>query len=129
MLHEHGLSISYDRVLEVSAQLGNAAVRKYNEEGVVCLSDLRKDLFTTAAMENIDHNPTASSSFHGTSISVVQHPTSDNPGQARERNTIDKRVKKLPELPDSYTNIYPAFFSKKNNQVQPRSKLLFWSNL
>lgn len=116
MLHEHGLSISYDRVLEISAQLGDAAVRRYNEEGVVCPSDLRKDLFTTAAMDNIDHNPTATtatSSFHGTSISVFQHPTTDNQGIPRERNTIDKRVKKVPELPDSYTNIYPAFFTQK----------------
>ncbi|KAH3711848.1 hypothetical protein DPMN_071523 [Dreissena polymorpha] len=29
MLHDHGLSISYDRVLEVSAQLRDAAVKRY----------------------------------------------------------------------------------------------------
>ena len=29
MLHEHGISISYDRVLEISAQLGEATVSKY----------------------------------------------------------------------------------------------------
>ena len=72
MLHDHGISISYDRVLEVSAQLGDAAVAKYVEDGVVCQPDLRSGLFTTAAMDNIDHNPTATtatSSFHGTSIS------------------------------------------------------------
>jgi len=60
MLHEHGVSISYDRVLEISAQLGDATVSKYVEDGV----------FTTAAMDNIDHNPTATTattSFHGTS--------------------------------------------------------------
>jgi hypothetical protein len=32
----HGLGIPYDRVLEVSAQLVDAAVSKYMEEGVVC---------------------------------------------------------------------------------------------
>jgi hypothetical protein len=32
MFHEHGLSIPYARVLEVSAQLGDAAVSKYMEE-------------------------------------------------------------------------------------------------
>jgi hypothetical protein len=32
MLQEHGLSIPYDQVLEVSAQLGYAAVSKYMEE-------------------------------------------------------------------------------------------------
>ena len=34
MLHKHGMSISYDRVLEISAQLGDATVSKYVEEGV-----------------------------------------------------------------------------------------------
>jgi hypothetical protein len=32
MLHEQGVSIPYDRVLEASAQLGDAAVSKYTEE-------------------------------------------------------------------------------------------------
>ena len=33
LLHDHGLSVSYDRVLELSAQLGDAAVSRYKEEG------------------------------------------------------------------------------------------------
>ena len=81
ILHEHGLSISYDRVLELSSQLGDAAVNMYMADGVVCPSVLRKTIFTTAAMDNIDHNPsatTATTSFHGTSISVFQHPTWEN---------------------------------------------------
>ena len=40
MLQDNGLSIPYDRVLEVSAQLGDAAVVKYTEEGVVCPSNI-----------------------------------------------------------------------------------------
>ena len=73
MLHDHGLSIPYTRVLEVSAQLGDAAVSKYKAEGIVCPNILRKYLFTTAAMDNIDHNPTATTAttfFHRTSISI-----------------------------------------------------------
>ena len=79
MLHEHGMSISYDRLLEISAQLGDATVSKFVEEGVVCLV-LRKGLFTTAVMENIDNNPsatTATTPFHGTSVSVFQHQTQE----------------------------------------------------
>ena len=49
MLHEHGISISYDRVLEVSAQLGDAAVSKYMKDGVACPQLLQRGLFTTAA--------------------------------------------------------------------------------
>ena len=31
MLHEHGLGISYDQVLEVSAGLGDAVISRYIE--------------------------------------------------------------------------------------------------
>ena len=59
MLHEHGLSIPYKRVLDISAQLGDAVVSRYNEEGVVCPPELRTGVFCTSAMDNIDHNPTS----------------------------------------------------------------------
>ena len=87
MLHDNGISISYDRVLEISAQLRDAVVTKYVHDGVVCPPTLRKRLFTTSAMDNIDHNPTAttaSTSFHGTSISIFQHPNADNKGEMCE---------------------------------------------
>ena len=44
MLRENGLSISYDRVMEISAELGDAVVAKYTEEGVVCPPELRRGL-------------------------------------------------------------------------------------
>eukprot|EP00745_Piridium_sociabile_P026562 TRINITY_DN4240_c0_g2_i9.p1 TRINITY_DN4240_c0_g2~~TRINITY_DN4240_c0_g2_i9.p1 ORF type:complete len:1084 (-),score=281.98 TRINITY_DN4240_c0_g2_i9:490-3741(-) len=117
MLHEHGIGISYDRVLEISAQLGEATVSKYVDDGVVCPPVLRKGLFTTSAMDNIDHNPTATTattSFHGTSISVFQHPTKDDKGEERGHLEFrEEKVKTIPELPDSFTNIHPAFFTKK----------------
>ena len=118
MLHDHGLCISYNRVLEISAQLGDATVTKYVEEGVVCPPVLKKGLFTTAVMDNIDHNPTATTattSFHGTSISVFQHPSKDNQGEERLRIQFGpERMKSVPELPDSFTNIPPASFKSKN---------------
>ena len=87
LLHDHGLSIPYDRVLEVSAQLGDAAVGKYIqsvEEAVVCPSILRKRIFTTAAMDNIDHYPTASTAttpFHWTSVSLFHYPMQADEGE------------------------------------------------
>ena len=117
ILHDHGMSIS-DRVLEVSAQLRDAAVAKYVEDGLVCPPHLRGGLFATAAMDNIDHNPTATtatSSFQGTSISMFQHTTTDSEGEKREPLQLgDKKTKTVLELPDSYTNIRPALFRKKN---------------
>jgi hypothetical protein len=126
MLHEHGVSIPYDRVLEVSAQLGDAAVSKYMEEGVVCPAVMRKGLFTTAAMDNIDHNPTATTattSFHGTSISLFQHLSTDNEGEKHESIRIkDSKVKRVPELPDSFTNIHPAFSIQSQYTIGLRYK-------
>ena len=55
-------------------------------------------LFTTAAVDNIDHNPTsrtAQDSFHGTGISLFQHPSAENPGTIAVSSS--KSVCKLPE--------------------------------
>ncbi|CAH3023090.1 unnamed protein product [Porites evermanni] len=72
-LYSLGLSISYDRVLELSTDFGNSVCARFESEGVVCPPKLNKGVFTTAAMDNIDHNPsstTAQGAFHGTGISL-----------------------------------------------------------
>ena len=118
MLHEHGHCISYDRVLETSAQLWDVTVSKYVEEGVVSPPVLCKGLFTTAVMDNIDHNPsatTATTSFPRTSISMFQHPTKENKGEECHKLKFEpEKVKSVPEIPDSFTNIPPASFKTKN---------------
>ena len=73
-LYDIGLSISYDRLLSISNHLGND----------VCPPKLRRGLFTTSAVDNIDHNPsssTARGAFHGTGISLFQHPSKDVSGE------------------------------------------------
>ena len=81
ILHQYGICISYDRVFEISSQMGEALVESYLEEVLVCPPVLQKGLLTTAAIDTIDHNPsstTANSSFHGTSNSIFQHPINNN---------------------------------------------------
>ena len=56
MFFQLGLSISYDRVLNISTAMATAAAAQYERDGVVCPFILRKDLFTTTAIDNIDHN-------------------------------------------------------------------------
>lgn len=113
-LHSLGLCVSYDRVLSISTELGNAACRCFHEENVVCPLNLRLGLFTTAAIDNIDHNPsstTARDSFHGTGISMFQHATSDMPGTLRRRLDISQArtaSNTLAELPESYTQVMPV---------------------
>ena len=64
----------------------------------------------TAAVDNIDHNPSskaAEESFHGTGILLFQHPTESNHGL--EQFSIDAEVEsdKLIELLEAYTNVKP----------------------
>jgi len=39
--------------------MGNNVLCKYNEERVVCPLSLKEEVFTTAALDNTDHNPSS----------------------------------------------------------------------
>ena len=74
--HKLGLSVSYDRVMQVMNRTANA---QYRADNVVCPMNLHSGLFTVAAADNIDHNlssSTAHTSFHGTALSIMQFPLS-----------------------------------------------------
>ena len=58
-LHDFGLSISYDRGMELEEWVAQAVSERYEEDGVVCPTQFRKDLFTLSAVDNLDHNPTS----------------------------------------------------------------------
>ena len=82
-MYQLGLSISYNRVLEISTELGNKICHHYHVTNGVCPPELKCGLFTTAAIDNIDHNPSSTSAhdaFHGTAQSLFQHPNKDNSG-------------------------------------------------
>ena len=68
--------------------------------------NLKKNLFTTAAVDNIDHNPssaTTSDSLHGTGISLFQHRTQEEEGESREdRIPSENKKQKLNFLPDRW---------------------------
>ena len=109
-----GLCISYDRVLETSSNLANTLCQIYEEKDSVCPPTLKNNVFTTAAVDNIDHNPsstTAKDSFHGTSLSLFQHSTLENQGTDRpavsyvERHVITKTVT---PLSDFYVSTLPV---------------------
>ncbi len=82
--------------------------KKYQEEGFVCPPRLKEGVFTTSAVDNIDHNPssnTAAKSFRGTSISICHHPeTALTPRQIDLKADIYYSSTKI-ELPESYTII------------------------
>ena len=79
-------SVFHDRVLAISTDLGSEVCRHYKDESAVCRSNFRLQLFTTAAVDTTGHNPTSTTahdSYHGTGISLFQHPSAENPGTAR----------------------------------------------
>ena len=59
-LYSLGLPISYERVLE---KTGNKICERFELEKIVCPPTLRKGLFTYGAIDNIDHNPSFSTSL------------------------------------------------------------------
>src|SRR6218665_3385685 len=54
-----GMSISYDRVQQIERQIEITILKRFQSEGVVCPSQLRKGLFLVRALDNIDHNPSS----------------------------------------------------------------------
>ena len=122
--HHLGLCISYDKLLRLSSELAKGVSECFAEIDVVCPPQLKKDIFTTAACDNIDHNPssrTATESFHGTGISLIQHPdpnfTWAEDGYVSIRNSATSRS--IPPLPESYSNVPPVTELPKNYIASP----------
>ena len=59
-LASKGLSINYERILDIRRAISNQVCDEYQEVGVVYPSQLQDNTFTTAAIDNLDHNLTSS---------------------------------------------------------------------
>ena len=109
------LCISYDCILKISTELGNNICYYYEQEKVICPPPLKGGIFTTAAVDNIDHNPSSTDghdSFHGTKISLFQHLTEknndENGGVQLPTDAIQDNIraqKKALMLPEFYTTV------------------------
>ncbi|CAG9762637.1 unnamed protein product [Ceutorhynchus assimilis] len=125
-LHNLGISISSNRVMEITAQFSHVVVGRAEEEGVVCPSSLKKGLFTVAAIDNIDHNPsstTSAGSFHGTGIFVFQLPFKEEEATIRNFQIsfedVANNLRSVPNLPDSFAVVPDYIFH--NKQPAPSS--------
>ncbi|VDI17710.1 Hypothetical predicted protein [Mytilus galloprovincialis] len=93
------------------------AYDRYVKDGIVCPINLLQNVFTSSAVDNIDHNPSSISSkdsFDGTGMSLFQHISEDVQGVVQTflqsepmLKCQSKRVSFLP-LPKSYSNLPPA---------------------
>ena len=71
-LYSNGLCISYDHVIEIESNITKDLCQKYKVAEIICAPSLYSGLLTCAAINNIDHNSSSStskSSFQETSIS------------------------------------------------------------
>ena len=123
-----GLSISYDRVLRLSAEMGNSVCQRFHVEQVVCPPMLKGNTFTTAAVDNLDHNTsatTAKDSFHGTGISLLQHPTSANGGVCMGTIIMGSNAgsKTISCLPHFYTDVPPITSTVKQSTLPTTSMI------
>ena len=79
-MNDLNLSIRYNRVDEILNGLGTSVCKHFETIGVLCPLQLKKGFLTVGAIDNLDHNPsstTSKGSFHGTGISLFQFPTGD----------------------------------------------------
>ena len=78
-------------------------------------------IFTTSAVDNIDHDPTATSaqgSFHGTGISLFQHPDTENRDTKQRSFSFNSSSgKKVIKLPESYTLVSAVTVTKSKFPV------------
>ena len=138
VLHSLGLCMSYDHTLAISTDVANSLCARFESEGVVCPPQAVTGVFTTAAVDNIDHNPssnTSQGSFRGTAISLLQHPTQQFPGTPRAVTVIDNNLqgqRALSTLPDAYTLVNTVALPSPDPlvppvaasvQLQPRTQL------
>ena len=124
LLHKFSIGLSYKKVLAIENGFACAIANSAREnDNTVCPSNLRTGLFTVAAIDNLDHNPssnTASSSFHGTGISMYQFASdkmagkAQNPLKIKIQTTARKNKESL--LPSTYTFVPPV---SRNLCTQP----------
>ena len=54
-----GISISYKHVMKLSITLGDNVLTHCNAAKIFCPPRLKSNVLTTAALDNIDHNPSS----------------------------------------------------------------------
>lgn len=118
-----GMCVSYDRLLQITADLAQGICTRFEADQIVCPPKMRHKLFTIGAVDNIDHNPTSTTahdSFHGTSISIIQQLSHGVTGNKRDDlvfNMDKSSNRSVPPLRSSYTCVPLAALKTKEFKV------------
>ena len=120
--HEHGISVSYSRVMEVKRSVARAVCARHAEDGVVVPTNSRLNVFTTHDVDNIDSKAKGNFSldeFHGYALSVTNHLSHENLGVKRPPIKLDPSNTSTPKLPESYV-IQPPVELAESDVYAPR---------
>ena len=121
-----GLSITYSRVTEIQDTITKQACQMFEEKQMVCPMTLKEGYFIQAAIDNLDHNPTSSTSkesFHGTGISLFQYMKENELSAPFHYDPSKVSTFQSPSLPMSYTNILPTKGGKTEPDQYPDRQL------
>jgi len=93
----------------LSNQLGNVVIDAFDTHQAAIGSKSSTGQFTTCAFDNLDHNPSSSTaygSFHGSGLSITQHPEENCARFAVMNSAIAHDTPKvLKPLPSFYTSL------------------------
>ena len=119
-MYHLGLSVSYQGILKLEESLATSISERFEKDGCVAPACLRKGIVTIGALDNLDHNPsstTATSSFHGTGISMFQLPTESNSGEERPPVTLTHGTGHT--LLEEYAIVRPVELDTSKTAVPP----------
>ena len=105
---------------EIEDILGNTVCEQVRQENIICPRDLRKNLYTVGALDNIDHDSSwtsAEGSFQGTSIIIIQCPTLQNQGEERILPFKLRCSEGNNKLPDYYTIVSVVSIKQTSSSV------------
>ena len=104
MLHGFGMSVDYNRILRVEAQIEGSALKRMElNDGLYIPPDLVLDSHVFFAVDNVDFaedTPNGKNTFHGTAMAIYQR---QEPGDVAPELTVDpgdqcrRSIRQLPE--------------------------------
>ena len=119
-MHKRGLCVSYDRLKTLSTDLANSVISHWEQIRVVVPPQAVNGVFTIGGFDNIDHNPsstTSASALHGSCISIQQHYSSFD---QRTQNVTD--ILNPSETGNKYVRNLPNFYTNMELDVSLASK-------
>ena len=123
LVNAFGISVNYDRVIEIKRSMARGAIKQFDAKGVVIPTNIRSGVFVTFDVDNLDnHNKSNLSQFqfHRTAISVTNHLSWVNLGLERPSIQLDQKTLSALQLPGSYSVVKSAGLTS-NTQYVPRT--------